>query len=207
MSKSATIQQIIASKMIVIIRLGEQKLVPQIIRKVIAAGVKVLEITTNTPGFTEELANAREQYPEIIIGAGSVYTAELAELAIMHGAQFLVTPNTNVEVIQVAHSQQIPVLMGAFTPTEVAIAIRYEADFIKLFPASIFGPDYLKALRGPFDQARFIAVGGINETNVLQWMEAGAIGVGVGGSLINGSPESLSSRIQTLIEKLKSHVG
>src|SRR6185312_5757068 len=111
--------------------------------------------------------------------------------ALRAGAQFLVTPNTDIEVLKIAQDAGAVTLMGAMTPTEVAVAVNNGADFIKVFPAGPLGLDYFKALQGPFKGARFLAVGSVNTANVADWLKAGAIGVGVGGSFTSGPAEQI----------------
>src|SRR5690606_30176397 len=114
------------------------------------------------------------------------------------GAQFLVTPNMNIDVITTTHRNGVPVVMGALTPTEAAEGINYGADFIKLFPASVMGPAYLKALLGPYNGIRVIAVGGVDFSNAGDWLRAGAVGVGMGGSLLSDDPTTISQSITKL---------
>ena len=189
--KKEILTAILAEKLVSIIRLNNQDAVQAVIDSLVEGGIKILEITTNTPGFHIELENARKRHPDVLIGAGTVINASLAEKAIGSGAQFLVTPNTNKKVIDVALKPDIPVLMGALTPTEVSNAIDYGADIIKLFPAGSLGMSYFTALKGPFKETAFFAVGGIDIENMNAWFKAGISGVGIGGSLVKGSARTL----------------
>lgn len=195
-------------KIVAIIRLKEQKKVANVLKNLISGGIKVLEITSNTPGFSNEISNARMLYIDVLIGAGTVTNIHIAEEAIKAGAQFLVTPNTNIEVIKLAHQHDIPVLMGAFTPTEVCLAVDNGADIVKLFPAGNLGIDYFKAIRGPLSTITFFVVGGIDLNNVQDWMKAGASGVGLGSVLTNTAGGSQSTKhtaekFVSLIKELK----
>ncbi len=189
--------------MISIIRLKEQAAVERTVDALVAGGIQVLEITTNTPGFAEEIEKAQNRHCNVLIGAGTVVTSDLAKQAIAGGAQFLVTPNTNKEVIEVGKTNDIPVLMGAMSPTEIANALAYGADIIKLFPAGDLGISYFKSLKGPFDSVPFFAVGGVNESNIWEWFEAGIDGVGLGSSLVKSSVKTDADfkKITTLAEK------
>ena len=113
-----------------------------------------------------------------MIGAGTVINADLAQKAIAGEAQFLVTPNTDREVAKLGNTSDIPVLMGAMTPTEIVNAMVYGADIIKLFPAGDLGISYFRSLKGPFDKQAFFAVGGIGHNNIKDWFDAGIDGVG-----------------------------
>lgn len=178
------ISEVIASeKLVVVIRLQDQKDVAGVIRSLIEGGIKVLEVTSNTPGFEEEITNARKLYPEVLIGAGTVINNEIANLAIKAGAQFLVTPNTSKRVIEVAHNNNVPVLMGALTPTEVCDAAEAGADFVKLFPADIMGVPYFKSIKAPLSHTKLLAVGGIDLEMVKDWFEAEVAGIGIAGAL------------------------
>lgn len=185
--KQDIIDRILAAKLISIIRLRERASVAWTVDALVAGGIQVLEITTNTPGFAEEIEKARNNHPNVLIGAGTVFTADLAKQAIAGGAQFLVTPNTDKAVSEIGIANGIPVLMGAMSPTEVANALVYGADIIKLFPAGDLGISYFKSLKGPFDSVPFIAVGGVNESTINDWFEAGIDGVGLGSSLVKSS--------------------
>src|SRR5680860_373762 len=116
--KKEIIDRILAEKLISILRLKEQAAVTRTVDALVAGGIQVLEITTNTPSYVEEIGKVRNRHPNILIGAGTVVTSDLAQRAIAGGAQFLVTPNTNKEVAEIGEREGIPVLMGAMTPTE-----------------------------------------------------------------------------------------
>ncbi|WP_373517754.1 bifunctional 4-hydroxy-2-oxoglutarate aldolase/2-dehydro-3-deoxy-phosphogluconate aldolase [Pricia sp.] len=210
--KQDIIDRILAAKLISIIRLKEQAAVERTVHALIAGGIQVLEITTNTPGFAEEIEKARERHPNVLIGAGTITTGALAKQALASGAQFLVTPNTNKEVAvmgenaEICETNGIPVLMGAMSPTEVADALAYGADIIKLFPAGDLGISYFKSLKGPFDSVPFFAVGGVNESNMRDWFDAGIEGVGLGSSLVKSSVRTDADfkRISDLAKKFIS---
>lgn len=203
--KQDILDRIIAAKLISIIRLKQRAAVNQTVEALVTGGIQVLEITTNTPGFVEEIQRARKRHPNILIGAGTVITADLAKQAVACGAQFLVTPNTNKEVAEIGKTNSIPVLMGAMTPTEIADALAYGADIIKLFPAGDLGISYFKSLKGPFDSVPFFAVGGIDESNLQDWFEAGVDGAGLGSSLVKSKvkTEADFKAIAALAKKFK----
>jgi 2-dehydro-3-deoxyphosphogluconate aldolase/(4S)-4-hydroxy-2-oxoglutarate aldolase len=177
--KTVTRNKILKHKIVAIIRLNKQSDVAPLVDCLVEAGIKVLEITSNTPGFEQEIKNARIRHQHILVGAGTITNTKLAQRAINAGAQFIVTPNTDKRIVSVAHQCNLPVLMGALTPTDIANAIEYNADIIKVFPAGSMGIDYFKALKGPFDSANLMPVGGINLNNITQWFDAGACGVAI----------------------------
>ncbi|WJJ95274.1 bifunctional 4-hydroxy-2-oxoglutarate aldolase/2-dehydro-3-deoxy-phosphogluconate aldolase [Algibacter luteus] len=172
-------------RVIAIVRTKTQLHISKLIQDLVEGGIKVIEITSNTPGYLEEIAKARKKYPDsdIIIGAGTVTNVKIADAAIQAGAQFLVTPNTNTEVIALAHRNNIPVAMGALTPTEICVAAEHGADIIKLFPAGDLGISYFKSVKAPLDTITYFVVGGINLSNIEEWIAAGISGVGLGSAL------------------------
>ncbi len=184
MNRKEITNNIKAEKLVVIIRLKQQEHVPEVVKALVTGGVKVLEITSNTPGYLEEIKRVREMYPDILVGAGTIKNPALATEAIHAGAQFLVTPNTNIDIIPVAHKNGVPVLMGAVTPTEICNAVEEGADVVKLFPSAAMGIDYFKAVKGPLDTVSFFAVGGIAVESIQEWKDAGTAGFGLGGNLV-----------------------
>jgi 2-dehydro-3-deoxyphosphogluconate aldolase/(4S)-4-hydroxy-2-oxoglutarate aldolase len=185
--KEEILEGLLTEKLVAVVRLNHQAFVQPVLESLVAGGIKILEITTNTPGFRTEIKNARLRYPDILIGAGTVINKHLAEHAIASGAQFLVTPNTNKEIAEIAFNANIPILMGALTPTEISDALSFGADIIKLFPAGQFGISYLNALRGPFKNVKIFAVGGIGLDTLAEWVQAGIDGLGIGSSLVKAS--------------------
>lgn len=184
MNKEIILSKIKKEKLVVVIRLQEQRHIPEVINALVAGGVEVLEITSNTPGFLEEIKKARHKHPNILIGAGTVINPEIAENAIKAGAQFIVTPNTNADVVNVAHKNNVPVLMGALTPTEVCNAVDAGADVVKIFPIANLGVAYFKAIKGPLSDVDFFAVGGVSIDDIQEWKNAGVSGFGLGGNLV-----------------------
>lgn len=149
-------------------------------------GVTVIEVTLTTPGALDIIKQARQVFgDEVLFGAGSVLDPESARTAIFAGADFIVMPTTNIEVIQLCRRYSIPVLPGAYTPTEIVTAWQAGADMVKLFPASNGGPEMLKALKAPLPQVKFVPVGGVEIENTANFIRAGASAVGVGSSLVN----------------------
>ncbi|WP_370979753.1 bifunctional 4-hydroxy-2-oxoglutarate aldolase/2-dehydro-3-deoxy-phosphogluconate aldolase [Agaribacterium sp. ZY112] len=178
-----TTTDIINAGFIAIIRCEQQSEVAAIVDNLAEAGVLYVEITSNTPGWQHEIKQARLRHPELCIGAGTIKNTELVSQAADAGAQFIVTPNTNKAVVDAANKYQLTVLMGAFTPTEVADAIEYGADIVKLFPSEILGIKYFQSLLGPFNDTHIMAVDNMSVERAQQWLEAGASGVAVGNIL------------------------
>ncbi|WP_019929686.1 bifunctional 4-hydroxy-2-oxoglutarate aldolase/2-dehydro-3-deoxy-phosphogluconate aldolase [Nocardia sp. BMG111209] len=148
-----------------------------------SAGIRAVELTFTTPGVVEALRAAATS-GTAMLGAGTVITAEQAEQAIAAGARFLVTPGLRPEVAKAAARHDIPVVMGALTPSEVLRALDLGATAVKIFPARLFGPGYLTDLRGPFPDVALIPSGGVNTTNAAEFLEHGAIAVSAGTGVV-----------------------
>ncbi|RKR14410.1 2-dehydro-3-deoxyphosphogluconate aldolase/(4S)-4-hydroxy-2-oxoglutarate aldolase [Maribacter vaceletii] len=205
MKREEILEIIKDSKIVVVIRMKEQQQVAKVIDALVKGGIKTLEVTSNTPGYLEEISKARTKYPNTLIGAGTVTNANKAKDSVNAGAQFLVTPNTNIETIKVAHENNIPVLMGAITPSEISMAAEAGADIVKIFPAGAMGIKYFKAVKAPLSDIPLFAVGGIDENSAADWITAGAEGLGIGGGLTKVvNSESDFNDIVTLSKKYLS---
>ncbi|MBV8378484.1 MAG: bifunctional 4-hydroxy-2-oxoglutarate aldolase/2-dehydro-3-deoxy-phosphogluconate aldolase [Verrucomicrobia bacterium] len=148
-------------------------------------GIRLVEITMDTPDAVKVLASFRSRVPaNCFLGAGTVTDVARTEAALAAGASFIITPNVNLEVIRKLRAHGIPVLPGALTPTEIWAAANAGAEFVKVFPASAVGPRYFRELRGPFAQIPFMASGGINLENAAEFIKFGADALGLGGGLI-----------------------
>jgi 2-dehydro-3-deoxyphosphogluconate aldolase/(4S)-4-hydroxy-2-oxoglutarate aldolase len=183
---SDVLQTILDSGIIAIIRSDSPSGLVATARALAAGGVRALEVTLTTPGALEAIsAVARQSAGRFLVGAGSVPDADAAQRAIDAGAEFLVAPNVDAPTIELARREGKVVCPGAFTPTEIVAAWRAGADIVKVFPASFVGPAYLRALRGPLPQVRYMPVGGVSLDNAGEYIRAGACAVGVGGALVN----------------------
>ncbi len=151
-----------------------------------AGGVQAIEVTMTTPGALDVIRQATERYgADVLFGAGSILDPESARAAILAGAQFVVCPTLNLKTIEICHRYSIPVVPGAYTPTEILTAWEAGADMVKVFPASVGGPDYFKAIKGPLPQVKLVPVGGVELENTADFIRAGADAVGVGSALVS----------------------
>jgi len=150
-------------------------------------GVSVIEITMSVPGALDTIKDLTKKYKDdIIMGAGTILDTETGRAALLAGAQFLVTPTLNLDLIQLAHRYSAVIVPGAATPTEILTAWNGGADMVKVFPAAqLGGPDYIKALRGPLPQILYVPTGGVNLENAGAFIKAGATALGVGGELVD----------------------
>ncbi|MCP4992197.1 MAG: bifunctional 4-hydroxy-2-oxoglutarate aldolase/2-dehydro-3-deoxy-phosphogluconate aldolase [Gammaproteobacteria bacterium] len=155
---------------------------PHLLQAAFRAGLQAIEVTMNTPGACDMIRNNLHLVPEgCYLGIGTVRNLEEARQAVTAGAMFLVTPNTDVEVIEYARRHNTPIAAGAYTPTEVYRAWSAGADMVKVFPCP--GPKYIRDLLGPMDEVSLVAVGGVRRDNLRDFLDAGAVAVGVGNSL------------------------
>jgi 2-dehydro-3-deoxyphosphogluconate aldolase/(4S)-4-hydroxy-2-oxoglutarate aldolase len=148
-------------------------------------GIPIVEITMTVPGAIEVISELARNSPELIVGAGTVFDMETARRCLDAGAAFLTSPGLDLALVEFARKENIAVLAGALTPTEVTNAWKAGADFVKVFPCSQVGGDtYIKTLKRPFPQVRLIAAGGVNQRTAANFILAGACAIGVGGELI-----------------------
>jgi 2-dehydro-3-deoxyphosphogluconate aldolase / (4S)-4-hydroxy-2-oxoglutarate aldolase len=155
----------------------------QLCRALAEGGIRTVELTFTTPDVLDHLAAATD-VPGVLLGVGTVLTADQARAAIDAGARFLVTPGLRPAVAEVAVAAGVPVMLGAFTPTEVAVAVDLGSAAVKIFPAGRLGPKYLSDLRGPYPQVELLPSGGISADNAAAFLAAGATAVCAGTSVV-----------------------
>ncbi|WP_111570654.1 bifunctional 2-keto-4-hydroxyglutarate aldolase/2-keto-3-deoxy-6-phosphogluconate aldolase [Halanaerobium saccharolyticum] len=184
-----TINKLQETGIVAVIRAQNGDEAVKIARAVKKGGIKGLEITMTVPGAVDVISELSKEFEgeEIIIGAGSVLDAETARTCILAGAEYIVSPSFNEEMVKLANRYQKPVIPGAMTVTEVVKAMEAGADLVKIFPASLFGPKIIKAIKGPVPQAPLLPTGGVSLDNVAEWIKAGSAAVGVGSSLTAGA--------------------
>jgi 2-dehydro-3-deoxyphosphogluconate aldolase/(4S)-4-hydroxy-2-oxoglutarate aldolase len=177
------LQVIVDDRAVTVVRAPQPYDVDSLVTALAAGGLRAVELTLTTPGILARLAGANIG-GGAVVGVGTVLTAKDAEAAIDAGAQFLVTPAVRQGVADAAAAHDIPVIMGALTPTEVMAAIDLGAAAVKIFPARATGPDYLRDLHGPYPGVPLIPSGGINAENAAAYLAAGAIAVTAGTDVV-----------------------
>lgn len=185
-------EEIVAKKIIAIVRgLSKQEAV-ETAKALYEGGITLVEVTFNQkyPESFVDTAEAikaikEEMGDKMLVGAGTVTSPELVRLAAEAGALYIISPDTDIEVIKTTRELGLVSLPGAYTPSEAKQAYNAGADFVKLFPCVGNAPAYVKAVCAPFNHIRFLAVGGVNADNAAEFLKAGAVGVGVGGNLVN----------------------
>lgn len=151
-----------------------------------AGGIRAIEITLTTDGALSAVGAMRNVGLEgLCVGVGSVRTVDDARRAIDAGAEYLVTPILNVDVVTESRRAGVPIVCGGFTPTELEVASRAGADYVKLFPASAVGPRYVREILAPMPDLRIVPTGGVNAENIGDYREAGAVGAGIGSALVD----------------------
>lgn len=185
MQRSRIINQLIASGVISVVRATSPEKAIRVVEAVIAGGIKAIELTYSVPRANDVISDLVEKYHEtdVVIGAGTVLEATSARLAIVAGAQFIVSPSFNVEVAKICNLYQIPYIPGVLTPREAGEALQYGSEIIKLFPGDIAGAAMIKDLKGPFPYINVMPSGGVSAENVAAWFNAGAVAVSAGGGV------------------------
>ncbi len=171
---------------VAVIRAASGELLADVAEALLAGGVEVMEVTFTVPKAQQVLERVADRLSgKILLGAGTVLDPETARVALLSGAEFIVSPTVNLDVIELCRRYDKLVLPGALTPTEVLTAWQAGADIVKIFPSDITGPKYLKALAGPLPQVRMMPTGGVNLQTAADFLMAGAFALGVGGSLVD----------------------
>lgn len=183
---------ILRNKIIVIVRGVAREDLLDFAKAAYEGGIRLLECTYDASGKIAdgEIASNIKMLADhfdgkMQIGAGTVLTKKQVELTKNAGGTFIISPDTNVEIIEYTKALGLVSIPGALTPTEVAAAVRAGADFVKVFPVDLFGPRYIKTLKAPLSHAKLLAVNGINADNICEYLDAGAVGVGVGSGIVN----------------------
>ena len=185
MSRHADMQRVLNGGIVAIIRASSGEQLVNVARALCEGGIDIIEVTFTTPGVVEVISAVRKELGNrILLGAGTVLDPETARVAILAGAEFLVSPCVNLDIIKLGLRYDKLVMPGAYTPTEVITAWEAGADIVKLFPADIGGAAYLKALKGPLPQVRLMPTGGVNRETLRDFVKAGACAVGIGGQLV-----------------------
>lgn len=208
MSDADPTARLLDAGLIAILRAGDSRHLSAVAHALVEAGITALEVTLTVPGAMAVLAELTRDLDEpVIVGAGTVLTAEQAEQCVDAGARFLVSPAASPQVMSVARAAGLVPLPGAFTPTEVLAARREGARAVKLFPASAAGPGFVRALHGPFPDVAIVPTGGVGIGDIGDWIGAGAAAVGLGGSLLGsavheGADAALRERARRAVDAL-----
>lgn len=185
LEKLKTLEKITSAGVVAVVRAESVEQACRIADACAEGGISAIEITFTVPGAVDviRVLTGRNTNDDMLIGAGTVLDAETADKAITAGARFVVSPCLRTEVARFCNHQQIPHMPGAGTVTEIVEAMESGAEIIKIFPGEILGPKFVKAVKGPLPNASLMPTGGVSPDNVAEWIHAGCVAVGVGGSL------------------------
>ena len=189
--RDLTIKTTLDEKIITIIRgVEREKLVP-LAEALYAGGIRMLELTYDAKGVLPDIENAKniemlvkKFEGRMLVGAGTVIRENQVELTRAAGGTFIISPDTCQRIIEKTRELDMVSMPGALTPTEIAAAHSYGADFVKLFPVNVFGVDYVKAVKAPLSHVKLLAVGGVDENNIADYLKAGAVGFGIGSGVV-----------------------
>lgn len=208
MGKNEIINMICENGLVAVIRAETKEKALKLADACAQAGISSVEVTFTVAGAEEvikELCNTKYEN-EILIGAGTILDPETAKVAILAGAKYIISPAFNLDTAKLCNRYQVPYMPGAMTVKEVIDCMEAGADIIKIFPAELFGPSIIKAIKGPLPQARLMPTGGVSIDNVGEWIKAGSCAVGVGGNLTkiaaSGDYEALINLGKEFIKKI-----
>lgn len=187
MEKREVFNRMISEGLVPVIRVSSAQEAIDVADAIKEGGVTLIEITMSVQGAIDVIKELNQKYKdEIVLGAGTVLDPETGRAALLAGAQFIVSPTLNLDLIHLAHRYSAVVIPGTMTPTEILAAWNAGADMVKVFPAAqLGGPEYIKAIRGPLPQILLVPTGGVNLQNAGAFIKAGAAALGVGGELVD----------------------
>lgn len=204
MKKIKLIQQISSEGVVAVLRGDTPEEVVEMADQAIAGGIKVIEVTMTVPfalRAIEELAKrysstAQDAAKYAIIGVGTALDPETARAAILSGAEFVVGPSLNPKTVELCNRYRVPVMPGCMTIQEIQTALELGVDIVKLFPGNLYSPAMIKAIKGPLPQANIMPTGGVSLSNLGEWIQAGAVAVGIGSDLTS---EAVKTRNYSLV--------
>jgi len=184
-SRDTTLKRILDGGIVAVVRAESPEQLAKVVKALVDGGVTAAEITFTVPDALGVIRRVRDELGDsIVLGAGTVLDPETARAALLAGAEYIVGPGLNLDVIRLCRRYDKVVMPGALTPTEVIAAWEAGADVVKIFPSDLGGPSYIKALRGPLPQIRMMPTGGVDLDTAASFLKAGACCLGIGGSLV-----------------------
>lgn len=193
MTREKQLQRVLDCGIVAVVRAPDGNQLVEVCRALAEGGVDVLEITMTVPNALEVIRQVHQSMgDQVLLGAGTILDTESARAALLAGAEYLVSPTLNLDVIRLCRRYNKLVMPGAFSPTEVLTAWEAGADIVKVFPADVLGPVYFKALRGPLPQIRIMPTGGVDLNTAAEFLKAGACCLGIGSQLVE--PRAIADR-------------
>jgi 2-dehydro-3-deoxyphosphogluconate aldolase/(4S)-4-hydroxy-2-oxoglutarate aldolase len=185
-SKESQLRQILDCGIVAVVRAPDGRQLVEVVQALAQGGVSVVEITMSVPGALDVIRQVRRELGDrVLLGAGTVLDTETARAVLLAGAEYIVSPTLNFDLIRLCRRYDKMVMPGAFSPTEILAAWEAGADIVKVFPAEVVGPAFFKALRGPLPQIRLMPTGGVDLTTAGDFLKAGACCLGVGSQLVD----------------------
>ncbi|GAA0614516.1 bifunctional 4-hydroxy-2-oxoglutarate aldolase/2-dehydro-3-deoxy-phosphogluconate aldolase [Virgibacillus siamensis] len=202
-----TLQKISDHKLVAVVRGANPEDVMPIAEALFDGGIRIMEITMDTPQVESVIRELNKAFDgEMVVGAGTVLDPESAQTAIMAGAKFIFSPTVNTETIKMTKRYGVVSIPGALTPTEILTAYEHGADLIKVFPASVMGPGYLKDVHGPMPHVPLMPTGGVNVSNVREYFEKGAVAAGLGSALVRTDSPLTNDDLQAMTANAKQFI-
>lgn len=189
MRREEVLKSIIDAGVVAVVRGDSKEEALKIVDAVSKGGIKIMELTMTVPNPVEVIKEVAEKYKgtDVIVGAGTVLDTETARACILAGAQFIVSPSLDIDTLKLCNRYKVCVMPGVMTVKDAITSLEYGVDVVKIFPANLYGPSVIKSFKGPLPQGDFMPTGGVTVENLHEWIEAGAVVVGTGGSLTKGS--------------------
>lgn len=208
MFKQDVLQKIVGPGLVAVIRASSADAAARIAEACVEGGIQALEVTFTVPNAAAAIADLSKRYQstDVAIGAGTVLDSETARIAILAGAQFVVSPASDADTARLCRRYQVAYLPGAGTAGEIIRALEDGADIVKVFPGEVLGPAFVKAVRGPLPQAPLMPTGGVSLDTAEQWIKAGCVALGVGGELTK-DPASISEKARQLLAAVRKARG
>lgn len=213
MDKEKVLTRITDVGIVAVVRAENADVARRITDACIEGGVAAIEVTFTVPRAHTVIEEIAKQYkPEdIILGAGTVMDSETARIALLSGAQYIVSPYLNLETVKLCNRYRVPCMPGAMSIRETVEAMEAGADIVKIFPGELFGPKIIKSIKGPIPYAKMMPTGGVDLDNVGEWIKAGAVAVGAGGALTGGAKTgdyaSITKTGKEFIKRIKEARG
>ncbi|QGU94824.1 bifunctional 4-hydroxy-2-oxoglutarate aldolase/2-dehydro-3-deoxy-phosphogluconate aldolase [Clostridium bovifaecis] len=207
--KLDTLKRITDVGVVAVVRADNADMAEKISKACIEGGIPAIEVTFTVPNADKVITSLKEKFTkeELIVGAGTVLDSETARIAILAGAQYIVSPGFDLETAKLCNRYQIPYMAGCMTITEMIKAMEAGTDVIKLFPGSAYGPSIVKGIKAPLPQVPIMPTGGVDINNVAEWIKNGCVAVGVGGKLIEGAKtgnyEEITRLSREFVNKVK----
>ncbi|WP_017472488.1 bifunctional 2-keto-4-hydroxyglutarate aldolase/2-keto-3-deoxy-6-phosphogluconate aldolase [Amphibacillus jilinensis] len=210
MKKYQILSKLTEAKLVAVVRGDSAQEAEQIAQACFAGGIKAIEQTFTLNDAAVVIKQLASTYSDsdMVIGAGTVLDAETARVAILAGAQFVVSPSFDQDTAVLCHTYHIPYLPGCMTITEMQAAVKAGIDLIKLFPGELAGPSYIKSVKGPLPDLQIMPTGGVDLNNLLDWFENGAVAVGIGSNLTSlkklGSYQAITEQAERYVSKVNT---